>query len=157
MQVSSLTKEINERDKKENENCIDNLEHELSQKNHQIQALNDTIERLISKQSDDHENFKKLEESMKQQLLHLNNQIKHLTAMLDTSNHTASTDEDQEASNSHSRNGYVSSNKFIKVFADSFFKHVDSNNFFGKHNQVKLIHTFHLEDMIGWITCPKMT
>ena len=112
---ANLTKEIKEIDKKENENCINNLEHELSQKNHQIQTLNDTIECLISKQSDDHENFKKLEESMKQQILHLNNQIKHLTAMLDTSNHTAATDEDQEAPNSHSRNGYVSSNKFIKV------------------------------------------
>ena len=147
-QSANLTKEIKEIDKKENENCINNLEHELSQKNHQIQTLNDTIECLISKQSDDHENFKKLEESMKQQILHLNNQIKHLTAMLDTSNHTAATDEDQEAPNSHSRNGYVSSNKFIKVFADSFFKHVDSNKFFGKHNQVELINTFHLEDMI---------
>ena len=66
-QSANLTKDIKEIDKKENENCIDNLEHELSQKNHQIQTLNDTIERLISKQSDDHENFKKLEESMKQQ------------------------------------------------------------------------------------------
>ena len=68
--------------------------------------------------------------------------------MLDTSNHTASTDEDLEASNSHSRNGYASSNKFVKVFADSFFRHVDSNKFFGKHNQVELTNTFHLEDMI---------
>ena len=125
--IANLTKKIEDLDKKENDNSIDNLEHELSQKNHQIKTLNDTIESLINKQSYGLENCKKLEESMKQQILHLNDQIKHLTAMLDTSNHTASPDEDPEASRPHSRNEYVTSNKVTKVFTDSFFKHVDSH------------------------------
>ena len=38
--------------------------------------------------------------------------------------------------------------KNIQVYADSFFKYVDSDLFFGKENKVEITYTFFLEDII---------
>ena len=123
-----------------------------TEKNAQISKLNNEIQNIINKHSNEVHIFEKKEKDMQQQIEHLNNQVKYLTTMIETHNVVTLPDElipgvfeEHEQQNSIKENF---EGKNIQVYADSFFKYVDSDLFFGKENKVEITYTFFLEDII---------
>ena len=57
-----------------------------AEKNAQISKLNNEIQNIINKHSNEVHIFEKKEKDMQQQIEHLNNQVKHLTTMIETHN-----------------------------------------------------------------------
>ena len=120
-----------------------------AEKNAQI---NNEIQTIINKHSNEVHIFQKKEKYMQQQIEHLNNQVKHLTTMIETHNVAALPDElipgvfEEHEQQDSTKENYEGKN--IQVYADSFFKYVDSDLFFGKENKVEITYTFFLEDII---------
>ena len=71
----------------------DEVEKAWTEKNAQISKLNNEIQNIINKHSNDVHIFEKKEKDMQQQIEHLNNQVKHLTTMTETHNVAALPDE----------------------------------------------------------------